>query len=101
MERFRELEKLVLEWAEVRGILDKATPKAQAQKSLEEVAELVAAIKYNDKPEVIDAIGDVTVTLIIQAYLQGVDMLDCLEGAYNVIAKRKGAMVDGKYVKES
>ena len=37
---YQELEAKVLEWAKDKGILEKATPLAQANKTLEEVEEL-------------------------------------------------------------
>ena len=37
---YQELEEEVLEWADDKGILEKATPLAQANKTLEEVEEL-------------------------------------------------------------
>ena len=96
-----ELEAKVIEWARERGILENSSPKAQLTKTLEEVDELVEAIKNDDKEEVEDAIGDVIVTLIIQAELWGLSATECLETAYNVIAKRKGKIVDGIFVKDN
>ena len=101
MSRFQEMEILVEKWAEEKGILDKATPLAQSHKTMEECLELCEAVRTDDRAEVIDAMGDIMVTLIIQARMQGLDLEDCLESAYNVIAKRKGKMVDGVFVKES
>lgn len=97
---YQELENNVLVWAETKGILAGSTPLAQFTKTAEEVNELLVAIVNDDKPEVIDAIGDIIVTLIIQAELQGVDAVFCLEQAYNVINKRSGKMVDGVFVKD-
>jgi NTP pyrophosphatase (non-canonical NTP hydrolase) len=95
------LKKKVLVWAKDKGILDNATPMSQFIKTLEEVSELGTAINANDRDEIIDAIGDIAVTLIIQAELNGLDFDQCLESAYNVIAKRKGTMINGTFVKES
>jgi NTP pyrophosphatase (non-canonical NTP hydrolase) len=69
--KYKELEPLVIQWASDKGILTKATPEAQAQKTLEEVNELVEAINSNNKEEIVDALGDILVTIIIQAELQG------------------------------
>jgi len=91
----------VLKWAMQKGILEKATPQAQMLKTVEEVGELAEAIGKNDLPEIKDAIGDITVTLIIQAELNGLDFDDCLESAYNIIAKRTGKMVNGIFVKDN
>lgn len=97
---YRELEKLVIEWADDRGIFEKGNPNAQCDKTLEEVMELSTALHNNDREETIDALGDILVTIIIQAEMQGLSLEDCLLSAYNVITKRKGTMVDGKFVKE-
>jgi NTP pyrophosphatase (non-canonical NTP hydrolase) len=98
--RYRLLEAKVEEWAEGKGILTKGTPTAQALKTLEECNELMDAIDKEDRNETIDALGDVLVTLIIQAKMQGVDLLDCLQIAYDVISKRTGKMKDGMFIKE-
>ncbi len=95
-----ELEALVESWSEDRGILDKATPMAQALKTLEETTELCVAVNNEDRIEIIDSIGDILVTLIIQCQLQDLKMEQCLESAYKVIAKRKGKMINGQFVKE-
>ena len=95
-----ELECAVEEWAQEKGILSKATPMAQALKTLEECTELCTAINADARPEIIDAMGDIMVTLIIQAKMQDLSLEECLESAYNVIAKRTGKMVNGQFVKD-
>ena len=114
---YQELEKLVLKWANDKGILEKSTPMAQANKTLEEVNELLFAITMRDKlninlitnesgvvfnsnDEIKDAFGDILVTIIIGAELQGLKLEDCLESAYNVIKNRNGKMVDGQFIKD-
>lgn len=97
---YDELEFMVLEWALEKGILDKATPTGQALKTLEECNELIDAIDKEDKHEIVDALGDILVTIIIQAKMQGVPLLNCLNSAYNVISKRTGKMIDGQFVKD-
>lgn len=115
MNRFEELEKRVITWADDKKILEKGTPLPQAEKTLEEVYELIEAVtaqkegllsftnskrkKVDTKEEIKDAIGDVLVTLIIQANMQGLDILDCLESALNIIEKRTGKMINGQFVK--
>lgn len=95
-----ELECAVEEWAQEKGIMSKATPMAQALKTLEECTELLTAIDNKDRDEIIDAMGDIMVTLIIQAKMQNVSLEACLESAYNVISKRTGKMVNGQFVKD-
>lgn len=98
--RYRTLETKIEEWAEEKGILSKGTPTVQALKTLEECNELMDAIDKEDRDETIDALGDILVTLIIQAKMQNVDLLNCLQSAYNVISKRSGTMKDGMFVKD-
>lgn len=69
-------------------------------KTLEEATELCVAINANDRAEIIDAMGDIMVTLIIQAKMQDLSLEKCLESAYNIIAKRTGKMVNGQFVKD-
>jgi NTP pyrophosphatase (non-canonical NTP hydrolase) len=95
-----ELETAVEQWAADKGILEKATPMAQSLKTLEEATELCVAINANDRAEIIDAMGDIMVTLIIQAKMQDLSLEKCLESAYNIIAKRTGKMVNGQFVKD-
>lgn len=97
---YQELEPLVIEWAKQKGIIENGTPKAQAMKTWEETDELITAIEQDNRAEVIDALGDILVTIIIQAEMQGLSLEECLESAYNVIAKRTGKMVDGQFVKD-
>lgn len=101
MKTYQELEKLVIDWSREKGILTNGTPERQADKTLEEVEELREAISKNDRDEISDALGDILVTIIIQAKMQNMSLIECLEGAYNVIAKRKGKMVNGQFLKDA
>lgn len=98
--KYQELEALVIAWAAQKGILENGTTMAQAMKTWEEVHELKDAIVNDDRAEIIDALGDILVTIIIQAEMQGLSLIECLESAYNVIAKRTGKMVDGQFIKD-
>lgn len=101
MKNYQELETLVLAWAEEKGILQNGTTIAQAGKTMEECTELMVAIAKSDKAETIDALGDILVTIIIQAEMQGLSLESCLESAYNVITKRSGKMVNGQFQKDA
>ena len=101
MQDYDYLEHLVEEWAKEKGILEKATPARQACKTMEECEELIDAIENDNKEEIADALGDILVTIIIQAKMQNMKLMDCLEGAYNIIAKRTGVMRDGQFHKDS
>ena len=96
-----ELIAKIEQWAEDRNIITGATTIAQAEKTMEECEELIYAIGEDDLDEIKDAIGDIVVTLVIQARMNGVNFLDCVAGAYETIKDRKGKMIDGKFVKEA
>lgn len=98
---YNQLEALVIEWAGEKGILEKGTPDRQALKTLEECGELVQAVAKNDKEAIADALGDILVTIIIQAEMQEMSLTGCLEAAYEIIAKRKGQMVNGQFLKDA
>ena len=98
---YNELEALVIAWAEQKGIMQNGTPIAQSRKTLEEAEELEDAVIENNKEEIIDALGDILVTIIIQAEMQGLKLTECLESAYNVISKRTGQMVGGQFLKDA
>jgi NTP pyrophosphatase (non-canonical NTP hydrolase) len=116
----------VIRWAEDRQIVQNSNPFAQSRKTLEEAGELMEAtakLQVLDElesfmPELSqsvvfrsirkrwedahrDAIGDVAVTLIVGAACADIDVLKCLEGAYEQIKDRKGTLrADGVFVKE-
>lgn len=98
--QYGELSALVIAWADQKGILERGTPESQAWKTVEETHELLQAIEKNDREEIIDALGDILVTIIIQAEMQNLDLIHCLGSAYNVISKRTGIMVDGQFKKD-
>ena len=91
----------IVQWGHDRGIIAKSTSMLQFNKTMEEVQELEEAIISGDLPEIKDAIGDITVTLVLQAEMNGLDFIDCVQSAYDIISKRKGKMVNGIFVKES
>ena len=90
----------IRQWAEERGLYDKGNSHTQYVKLQEEAGELAKALLENDKPEIIDAIGDMVVVLTNLAHLQGVHIETCIAEAYKVISKRKGKMINGTFVKD-
>ena len=94
------LDDQILEWGIQKGILPHAEPLAQLDKTEEEVAELRQAIYEHDVDEVKDAIGDIYVTITMQAEAWGFTMEECVQAAYDVIKHRTGKMVGGKFVKD-
>ena len=91
---------LIREWAKERGLYDKGNPHTQYVKLQEEAGELAKAMLKEDKPEIIDAIGDMVVVLTNLSHMQGVTIEQCIDSAYNVISKRTGKMINGTFVKD-
>ena len=89
------------QWFWDRGITQNGKPMAQAIKTLEETTELLDALNKDDKYEVMDAVGDIYVTLRGVCLTYGVFMDDCIDQAYNEIKDRKGHLTsEGTFVKE-
>lgn len=89
----------VAKWAEARNITAEggATSYTQIPKLIEEVYEFRDA---TTEEEAKLEFGDILVVCIQIARLRGLDMVECLELAYNKIKERKGKMIDGRFVKE-
>lgn len=98
---YSELEMKVVQWGEARRIVQNSTPAAQWKKTQEEVEELKEAIEAGDLDAMKDAYGDILVTLIMGCATADIDLVSCLELAYNEIKNRKGYLTpDGIFVKE-
>lgn len=82
--------------------MQNSTPAAQATKTMEELYELLDAIKAGDRSAMADAYGDILVTLIMGCACADLDLVECLAGAYNEIKDRKGHLTpEGIFVKEA
>jgi NTP pyrophosphatase (non-canonical NTP hydrolase) len=92
---------LIRKWAKDRGIYDKGNSHTQYVKLMEEAGELAKALLKKDRPEIIDAIGDMVVVLTNLAHQEGFDIESCIDSAYNVINKRTGKMINGTFVKDA
>lgn len=81
--------------------------KSQLNKVIEEIGEIAHEITRNhydlnaiDQPdELVDALGDSFVTLLILSDILGVDPLDAMSAALEEIKDRKGKTVNGTFVK--
>ena len=91
---------LIRLWARDRGLYDGGDPKTQALKLVEEVGETCKAIIKQDKPEIIDGIGDCVVVLVNLAELTGTPIETCIDAAYNEIKNRTGKMSNGTFKKD-
>jgi len=113
------LNKQVIDWGLARNIIQESTEEAQLIKLEEEFNELKKAISTKNSEEIADAIGDMTVVLIMMSEIFGKRVDDeyiegypddesvqpyfelCLEKAYDVIKDRKGKLINGVFVKEA
>lgn len=95
-----KLIKQVEQWSIDKG-LDKANPRDQFLKVVEETGEISAALARGNDAALMDGIGDVAVTLILLAQQKGWTLQECLQVAYDEIKGRKGKMVNGVFVKSS
>lgn len=99
--KFNEVTQNIKQWLADRQITSNSTSQAQFIKTVEEVGELASGLARNDKAMIEDAIGDVIVTLIAVATLEGTDIEKCMKLAYNEIKDRKGYLnSDGIFIKE-
>ena len=101
MMTYRIVETEILRWAETRKIVPNSTPTAQYLKAVSEMGELADALNKRDMPAIKDAVGDTLVCLINMCALLDIDMIDCLNGAWDQIKDRKGTLLpSGVFVKE-
>lgn len=101
MSSFAEVELDIIRWSEQRRIIPNSTPKAQFIKLKEEIYELQEALDDNNMEEIIDGIGDSLVCMINICALLDVNLVDCMEHAYEQIKNRTGTMgADGIFYKD-
>lgn len=99
---YADIEMKVIQWSEARKIIPNSTPFAQSMKAVEEINELVDALRANKREDAIDAVGDTVVCLINVCALLDVNLTDCLKAAYDQIKDRRGYMNEqGIFVKQS
>jgi hypothetical protein len=108
------------QWFHAKEIIQNSNPLKQLEKTQEELTETRDAavkLKYLGANvelqsgvgvdecldllnEIKDGIGDTVVTLIGVCEMYGFTLEECLQQAYDVISKRSGKMVNGKFVKD-
>lgn len=88
----------VKKWGRENGIDD---PRGQFVKIVEELGEMAhEEARKRWTPEMVDAIGDTLITVILYAQAAGIDPVGALYAAFSEVSERKGAIVDGVFVKE-
>jgi len=99
---YAQVEMKIIQWSEARKIIPNSTPDTQLLKAMSELGELADATIKKDREGIIDGVGDVVVCLINYCALQDIDLVTCLESAYEQIKHRKGTLLSsGVFVKES
>lgn len=90
----------IIAWGRDKKLND---ARAQLNKVIEEVGEIAHEITRNKygSPELVDAIGDSLVTIIILSDILGRHPIKCLDSAYQEIKGRSGITQNGTFVKES
>jgi len=98
---YADIEMKVVQWGEARGIVQNSTPYAQALKTKEELDELFEAISKDDRAAMVDAYGDILVTLVMGCACADLDLVSCFKEAYDEIKDRSGTMrTDGIFYKD-
>ena len=90
---FAAIEMKIIQWAEQRKIIPNSTPEVQLLKAISEMGELADATIKNDQEAIVDAVGDVMVCLINYCALQNINLVDCMEVAYDQIKNRRGTLL--------
>lgn len=107
---FEKLRTKVEEWAEDKDLLHSENAEKQFMKFIEEVFEFKTEMDNYDlelgtlktyffKTMSLE-MGDIIVTLIVLCKQLDIDIVECLEMAYEKISKRKGKTVNGLFIKE-
>ncbi len=98
---YADIEMKVIQWSEARRIIPNSSPETQLLKAMSELGELADATIKKDQEAVIDAVGDVLVCMVNYCALQYINLVDCMEVAYDQIKNRKGTLLpNGLFVKE-
>jgi NTP pyrophosphatase (non-canonical NTP hydrolase) len=90
---YADVEIKIIQWAEARRIIPNSNPESQLLKAVSEMGELADATIKNDKEAIVDAVGDVMVCLINYCALQDINLVDCMEVAYDQIKNRRGSLL--------
>jgi NTP pyrophosphatase (non-canonical NTP hydrolase) len=98
---YADVEMKIIQWSEARKIIPNSTPDTQLLKAMSELGELADATIKKDREGIIDGVGDVMVCLVNYCALLDINLVSCIESAYNEIKDRKGTLMpNGVFVKE-
>jgi NTP pyrophosphatase (non-canonical NTP hydrolase) len=98
---YADVEMKIIQWAEARRIIPNSNPETQLLKAMSELGELADATIKKDSEGIVDGVGDVMVCLINYCALQDINLVSCMEVAYDQIKNRKGTLMpNGLFVKD-
>jgi len=83
----------IIQWSEARKIIPNSNPESQLLKAVSEIGELADATIKKDREAIVDSVGDVMVCLINYCALQDINLVNCMEVAYDQIKNRKGILL--------
>jgi len=90
---YANVEMRIIQWAEARRIIPNSNPDVHLLKAVSEMGELADATIKNDKEAIVDSVGDVMVCLVNYCALQDINLVDCMEVAYDQIKNRRGTLL--------
>jgi NTP pyrophosphatase (non-canonical NTP hydrolase) len=90
---YANVEMKIIQWSEARKIIPNSTPEVQLLKAMSEMGELADATIKNDEDAIVDSVGDIMVCLINYCVLQNINLVQCMEIAYDQIKNRKGTLL--------
>ena len=88
----------VWQWFEDKGLNDPVMQMVKVQEEVGELAHEISRGRY-DTPEVVDALGDIFVTIIGMCHHLDIEPGFALLTAYHEIKDRKGTVINGSFVK--
>lgn len=98
---YADVEMKIIQWSEARRIIPNSTPETQLLKAMSELGELADATIKKDRDEVVDAVGDVMVCLVNYCALQDINIVNCMQVAYDTIKNRTGTLMpNGVFIKD-
>ena len=99
---YAAIEMKIIQWSEDRKIIPNSTPEVQLLKAMSEMGELADATIKKDQEAIVDSVGDVMVCLINYCALQDINLVNCMEIAYDQIKNRKGRLLpNGVFQKDA
>ena len=99
---YANIEMKIIQWSEDRKIIPNSTPEVQLLKAMSEMGELADATIKKDQEAIVDSVGDVMVCLINYCALQDINLVNCMEIAYDQIKNRKGRLLpNGVFQKDA